>query len=381
MTFLSYAQNFEDVMLWRALKHIKNGFYIDIGAAWPSEDSVTKAFYDRGWRGINIEPNPVLITRLNLERPDDVNLQLAVGDKPGVLQMSLISGTGLSTLESIIAEKHAKNGYAIEQTEVEIKTLVSICASQVALNQPIHFLKVDVEGFEEKVLAGHDWGLYRPWIVVVEATLPMSQIQSYESWEHFLLAASYTFAYCDGLNRFYVANEHSELLPAFSYPPNVFDEFIQANQEKTACLLVDQSRALAEAAVHEKSRLQFNVNDLQGRNEQLQLEFDQLRLQHRASVQRLEELDAHMMAMYRSLSWRITSPLRWLKFQVYCLKRDGLRSRLNALFKKLSRTMHHQFSPTTSLPTSFEERGQLDGNLPGRAGQIYKKLRAIYPKL
>jgi len=57
MTFVSYAQNYEDVMLWRALKHIENGFYIDVGAAWPSEHSVTKLFYDEGWRGINIEPN------------------------------------------------------------------------------------------------------------------------------------------------------------------------------------------------------------------------------------------------------------------------------------------------------------------------------------
>ena len=32
MSFISYAQNFEDVMLWRALKHISEGFYIDIGA-------------------------------------------------------------------------------------------------------------------------------------------------------------------------------------------------------------------------------------------------------------------------------------------------------------------------------------------------------------
>jgi len=32
MTFISYAQNFEDVMLYRTLKHIEKGFYIDVGA-------------------------------------------------------------------------------------------------------------------------------------------------------------------------------------------------------------------------------------------------------------------------------------------------------------------------------------------------------------
>ena len=56
MTFISYAQNYEDVMLWRALQHVENGFYVDVGANDPTVDSVTKAFYDRGWRGLNIEP-------------------------------------------------------------------------------------------------------------------------------------------------------------------------------------------------------------------------------------------------------------------------------------------------------------------------------------
>lgn len=56
MTFISYAQNFEDVRLWRALKQFEHGFYIDVGANDPSHDSVTKAFYDHGWHGINVEP-------------------------------------------------------------------------------------------------------------------------------------------------------------------------------------------------------------------------------------------------------------------------------------------------------------------------------------
>ena len=41
MTFISYAQNFEDVMLWRALKHVEKGFYVDVGAQDPVVDSVS----------------------------------------------------------------------------------------------------------------------------------------------------------------------------------------------------------------------------------------------------------------------------------------------------------------------------------------------------
>jgi hypothetical protein len=41
----SYAQNFEDVMLWRALGHVAQGFYIDLGAHDPVIDSVSHALY------------------------------------------------------------------------------------------------------------------------------------------------------------------------------------------------------------------------------------------------------------------------------------------------------------------------------------------------
>ena len=56
--FVSYAQHGEDVIIWRALGERAAGFYVDVGAFHPRYDSVTRALYARGWRGINIEPQP-----------------------------------------------------------------------------------------------------------------------------------------------------------------------------------------------------------------------------------------------------------------------------------------------------------------------------------
>ncbi len=55
-TFISYAQNREDVVLQRALSGVQRGRYVDVGANDPTEDSVSKAFYEAGWRGITVEP-------------------------------------------------------------------------------------------------------------------------------------------------------------------------------------------------------------------------------------------------------------------------------------------------------------------------------------
>ena len=45
-----------------------------------------------------------------------------------------------------------------------------------------------------------------------------------------MLNAGYDFAYFDGLNRFYVAKEHSELSKLVAVPPNVFDDFVRVDQ-------------------------------------------------------------------------------------------------------------------------------------------------------
>ena len=44
MTVTTYAQFLEDVILYRALRDVQNGFYIDVGAYRPEENSVTKLF-------------------------------------------------------------------------------------------------------------------------------------------------------------------------------------------------------------------------------------------------------------------------------------------------------------------------------------------------
>src|SRR4051795_10637609 len=77
---LSHAQNFEDVMLARALGNICNGFYVDVGAWDPNIETVTRHFYEMGWRGINVEPAPAYHAMLETARPRDINLRIAAGE-------------------------------------------------------------------------------------------------------------------------------------------------------------------------------------------------------------------------------------------------------------------------------------------------------------
>ena len=251
MTFISYAQNFEDVLLWRALGHIKNGFYIDVGANDPVEHSVTKAFYDAGWWGINVEPMPSYAPVFAEARPRDVNLAVAAGSAPGEITLyDTPSVNGWASVERSVAEAHRAEGVEVVEHKVQQRTLNDICAEHV--RGDIHFLKIDVEGHEGDVLRGIDLARWRPWLLMVEATLPNSRATNHDSWEPLITGQRYRYAYFDGLNRYYVAEEHAELLDALTVQPNVFDAFIshhlaRAWENGTAAQLAAQR---ADAALH-----------------------------------------------------------------------------------------------------------------------------------
>lgn len=279
MSFISYAQNFEDVMLWRALQHVQQGFYIDVGANDPEVDSVTKAFYDRNWRGINIEPVPQWFARLEHHRPRDVNLQVAVGAEAGEMVFYEVPSTGLSTGRGEIAQAHkSERGYVLHQTVVRVETLTSIYQRLGA--GTVHFLKVDVEGLEKEVLEGIDFSVLRPWILVIESTRPLTSQQDHHDWEPLLLAAGYVPVYFDGLNRYYLASERQDLRPHFTVPPHVFDRFTLSGKASNSF----------------SDRMQERLRESDARAQ--------------AAEARAQAAEAGHAALLQSRAWRWTAPLR-----------------------------------------------------------------------
>ncbi len=222
---ISYAQNFEDVLLRRALYEVVRGTYVDVGAQHPTVDSVTKWFYDSGWSGINIDPHPDYYAQLTRDRPRDINLKVAVSDVEGNAQFCFVRDSGLSSLDMSAAHIAAKHGLTSQTGTVEMLTLDSILKQHRV--DEIHFLKVDVEGSEAQVLGGIDLRVHRPWIVLVEATEPVSPVTTWHRFETLLTDRGYHFAHFDGLNTWYLRDESIHLADRFLLPPNVFDAFVR----------------------------------------------------------------------------------------------------------------------------------------------------------
>jgi len=276
LEYISYAQNFEDVILARVFNNVTHGFYVDIGSFHPSEDSVTKHFYDKGWRGINVEPVSSLHQIFVSERPRDININCAVSDTTGHIKIYEIRNgeqiTGLSTLDPFVAKSHENVGMFANSATVPSFTLTYIFEKYLENNE-IHFLKIDVEGHEAKVLKSGNFKKFRPWVIVIEATKPNTTIPNFSESDEFLLSVGYKFVYMDGLNCFYLADEQYEFFSAFSLPPNVFDKF--------------------------------------------ELNYHKIYLQNVRLKSEKEELQIELNRLINSLSWRITSPLRKLKSLIF----------------------------------------------------------------
>ena len=59
----------------------------------------------------------------------------------------------------------------------------------------------------------------RPWIILLEAVHPRDRQLTHHKWEHHILSQGYHYVYFDGINRYYVSDEHGELDAAFETRP------------------------------------------------------------------------------------------------------------------------------------------------------------------
>lgn len=269
---ISFAQNYEDLILARLFTGRAQGRYVDIGAHFPLIDSVTEHFYRLGWRGINVEPLDAAFAELCSSRPGDLNLHCAVGATAGTSRFFALDG--YSTLDGSIAAAHEAEGRVSQETVVETMTLASVM--ERVGEKTVDFLKVDVEGAEVTVLRSNDWHRFRPSIVLVEAIHPVTHAPSHAQWEWVLQEAGYTCLHFDGVNRYYWNVSLPQPDASCFLPPNALDNVTpylqlaaEARASEAARAAQFERQKVAEIEVYLSQRLIAEASRLKLINEAL----------------------------------------------------------------------------------------------------------------
>jgi FkbM family methyltransferase len=308
MTF--HAQNFEDVLLARCFEAQSTGFYVDVGAEDPDIGSVTRHFYERGWRGLNVEPVPAFHRRLQQRRPRDLNVAVAASDRDGVeLELTVVPGTGLSSLTPQGGngpEPAGRDGEGSHRIQVRTARLDTLL--EWAQLPRIDFLKIDVEGHEMAVLEGIDLTVQRPRLIVIETTDPLvygggwvplverpGPSADSRALQRHVEARGYVPVHFDGLNSWWIAKEAQELAPAFATPPNVFDgtgPMVERALERTLQEALEREQMTLEA-------LRLKQLELEGRERRI----EQLNAECQTLATQLGQLR-------NSFSWKLTRPYR-----------------------------------------------------------------------
>lgn len=297
MTFVSFAQNFEDVRLWRAFSDVAQGRYLDIGAQDPVHDSVSHAFYLHGWRGVHVEPTPAFAAAMRAARPDETIIEAAVSTAGGPIKFFEIPATGLSTGIAGIAEGHTESGWSANEITVPTVTLAGLF--DLMGDGPIHWLKIDVEGMEADVISS--WGEHpaRPIALVIEATEPTKQVQSHQQWHAKILSRGYRDVLFDGLSRYFIHEDHIELGKALALSPNVFDGFHVGPSHFTAGKVVAQmdeavatTRQQAEAA-SEQAKAELEKNEAERQHAEADLDRANAELEKAEAERRQTEAELH----------------------------------------------------------------------------------------
>ena len=100
----------------------------------------------------------------------------------------------------------------------------------------------------------------RPWVIVIEATVPNSQILTDHEWRDLLIERGYCHVHFDGLSRYFVHESHAELKSRLAAPANVFDQFVVGRRHFSASM-VHADLEKAEQRVRDQAAEVVRLNE------------------------------------------------------------------------------------------------------------------------
>ena len=163
-----YSKNREDQFLKKFFQKKLNGIYVDIGAYHPYRFSNTYLLYLKGWSGLNIDPNKKSIELFNIARPNDTNLNIALGYKSKKQLMYYKKDFHpMNTLNKSFAKRFIDKN--IKNKKITISKVDTIFKKYLK-NNKIDLLDIDVEGSEYDIIRSINYKKYKFKLILIEIT-------------------------------------------------------------------------------------------------------------------------------------------------------------------------------------------------------------------
>lgn len=198
----SYAQWGEDILIYKLFSFIQNEkTFIDIGAHHPFRISNTALMHLNGWKGINIEPNPVLFQEFERLRPYDINLCCGVAGKEGNMPFYVIDDQhGRNSFDKSAIEEYIKDeklSICIQKViDVDVVTLEHVI-DRYANDKCPDYMTIDTENLEYEILCKYDLKCNGPKVLTMEISSEKKKlIEMMEHAGYFLyikIASNYTW--------------------------------------------------------------------------------------------------------------------------------------------------------------------------------------------
>lgn len=167
----SYSQYGEDQIILSLLYLLdkSTGTYLDIGANHPYRFNNTVLLSQAGFKGINVEPDPVNFKKLQTSRPSEINLNVGISDDRSMLRYYRFTDSVYNTFsrteyDEILKRPHIK---ALDEMEIEVISYNEIVENHLNKIAPT-ILFIDTEGLDEVIIDAIDFSIYGPDILCVE---------------------------------------------------------------------------------------------------------------------------------------------------------------------------------------------------------------------
>ncbi|AGC77399.1 FkbM family methyltransferase [Nonlabens dokdonensis] len=228
--FISYSQHADDYISWQFLNKKSEGIVVEVGAFDGQHLSNSKSLEDLGWKAINVEPNPVIFEYLKRNRPESINLNMAVVGDDAIKEIDFYAEelgvlSGCIVDEDDLKKRYKNRGIEYQEPQkikVPAKTLNQILEDHEI--EEVDVMSIDVEGFELEVLKGLDLNKAKINLLIIEANNEIIKKQIIDFFQPF---KEFTYAGNNYQNLFFIQTK-------YLYRKNIknldFTNYIRAKQ-------------------------------------------------------------------------------------------------------------------------------------------------------